>query len=94
LHRAAHGGHDSVVEILLEAHAEVDKQDNDGLTALHLAVDSSRERVVEILLEANAEVDKRDTCEKPAIQPAGEDNTTILGPLEQWMQVNLLSGME
>ena len=49
LHLAADGGHDRVVEMLLKAEADVDKQDRGGRTALHLAAKRGHDRVVAVL---------------------------------------------
>jgi ankyrin repeat protein len=54
LHDAARRGLLGTLRILLDASAEVDKVDSDGLTALHLAARNGHTRIVEALLKAKA----------------------------------------
>ncbi|KAK4206585.1 hypothetical protein QBC37DRAFT_356693 [Rhypophila decipiens] len=57
---ASYFGHNTVVQQLLEAGAEVDAKDNDGRTPLHWASEQDHSTVVQQLLEAGAEVDAKD----------------------------------
>ena len=71
LYMAAEKGHDRVVEMLLEAKADVDlKEDGRGETALHMAASKGHDRVVGILLEAKADVDKGNKYGETALQMA------------------------
>ena len=54
LYSAAHNGHEGVVELLLEAEADVDKATADGFTPLYGAAFNGQEGVVEQLLMAGA----------------------------------------
>jgi TonB family protein len=57
---AVEGGHDEIVEALLEAGAGVDRQDEAGETALHLAAHHGRASAARLLLEAGADFGLRD----------------------------------
>ncbi|GMH36922.1 hypothetical protein BSKO_04795 [Bryopsis sp. KO-2023] len=57
LHAAAEEGHVDVVEILLEAGAEIDAQNRAGGAALHSAVQKDHLEVVKVLVKAGATVD-------------------------------------
>ncbi|KAM7184801.1 hypothetical protein V8F33_012800, partial [Rhypophila sp. PSN 637] len=52
---ASYFGHNTVVQELLEARAEVNAKESDGKTPLHWASENGHDRVVEQLLEARAE---------------------------------------
>ena len=67
LHWAARKGDENVVEILLQHHANVDKQSHDGATALAWAVRQGHEKVVEMLLQHNANVNQRANNGVPAL---------------------------
>ena len=49
-------GYVDIVKILLEKGADINKQDQDGWTALHWASDEGHQAVVDILLEANPDL--------------------------------------
>lgn len=55
---AAISGHSRIVDMLIEAGADVNKPNKDGLTALHCAVSWERIEISEKLLMAGAEVDR------------------------------------
>ncbi|XP_071518714.1 LOW QUALITY PROTEIN: uncharacterized protein [Panulirus ornatus] len=54
LHRAAHYGHDLIVQLLLASGAHINRQDVVGNTPLHAAAQSGHNRIVKILLQAGA----------------------------------------
>jgi ankyrin repeat protein len=56
LHTAAHGGHETVLRLLIEHQAEVSAQDIAGATALHCSAYFRHETVTRLLLEDGAEV--------------------------------------
>jgi hypothetical protein len=56
---AAIGGHESIVEKLLEARANVNRRDGGGMTALMAAAGHGRQTVVAQLLQARADVNAR-----------------------------------
>lgn len=56
LHHAAYAGHLEIIELLLEAGADVDAPALNGGTALMRAIQSSRPACVDVLLKAGADV--------------------------------------
>lgn len=56
LHHAAHAGNVEIIELLLEAGAEVDALALNGGTPLMRAIQSSRPSCVEVLIKAGANV--------------------------------------
>jgi len=58
------------LEILLEANAEVDKQDSNGSTPLHTAAYAGHVGVAQLLLGAHAEVDRQDLAGSTALHHA------------------------
>ncbi len=65
--RAATGGHGDVVEVLLEARADLKARDNKGSTALMRAARAGRIKVIEVLLKAGADVNVRDNSGETAL---------------------------
>jgi ankyrin repeat protein len=61
-----------VVEILLKAGAEVDKQDNGGRTALDYAAPRGDGGVVDILLKAGADTGKRNANGETTLEVASK----------------------
>lgn len=70
LHLAAGEGNESVVECLLEHHANVNAQCHDGSTVLHWAAGNGRESVVERLLQKDAQVNIQDKRGRTALHLA------------------------
>jgi TonB family protein len=60
LMHAVEGGHDEVVEALLDAGAEVDGRNQDGEAALHRAATRGRTESARLLLQAGADLEARD----------------------------------
>ena len=56
LHHAAHGGHQEVLRLLVEAGAPLDAAALNGATPLMRAIESSRPACVDFLLQAGAKV--------------------------------------
>jgi len=60
LHRAAQGGFDTVVQLLLELGADLEVVESNGMKPIHLAALHGHRRIVELLIEAgsseNAEI--------------------------------------
>ena len=56
---AAGSGHEDVVELLLQAKAEIDIQDRSQATPLHYAVKKGRTNVVNILLQYGASCSRK-----------------------------------
>ena len=66
LHRAAFGGNTQIVELLLNAGADIDAESQHGLTPLFSAVHNAQVQVVRLLIARGAKVDpKLDTGESP-----------------------------
>ena len=65
-------GHIEIVEILLRAGADKDKQDGFGSTPLHTAAFHGHKEVVELLLRAGADKDKQDCLRRTPLHLAAE----------------------
>ncbi|CAN5179349.1 hypothetical protein BH09DEP1_BH09DEP1_6280 [soil metagenome] len=48
--------------LLLQAGADIDKQDHLGITALRLAIGDNKSQMVRLLIDAGADLDKKDYC--------------------------------
>ena len=59
-----------IAEMLLEAKADADKADNDGLTALHAVAQTGCPRLTQLLLDAKADKDRRTHDGKAALHLA------------------------
>jgi ankyrin repeat protein len=55
LHYAVRGGHEDIVNILLDRGANIEAIDDRGRTALHLAVEHRHEDIVVLLIERGAD---------------------------------------
>lgn len=60
LHKAAFKGDQSIVQLFLEAGADIDAADNEGATVLHKAAFKGNSAIMNILLERGAKTDIRD----------------------------------
>ncbi|KAI8498787.1 positive regulation of extrinsic apoptotic signaling pathway via death domain receptors protein [Branchiostoma belcheri] len=72
LHEAAYGGHVGVVELLLNAGAQVDSRDGLKNTPLHEAAEGGHVGVAKLLLKAGAQVDSRDGLKNTPLHKAAE----------------------
>ena len=61
LHLAAWAGHSSMVDLLIEAGADVHAAAMDGICALHFAAQQGHEDACKALLKGGAKVNARDT---------------------------------
>ena len=57
LHAAAYQGHDEMVEVLVQAGADLEAAGNDGLTPMYLAAQQKHQSVVQALLKAGAQLE-------------------------------------
>ena len=65
---------DEIVKLLLNAGADIDKQNNNGNTALILASLDNYVEIVELLLNAGADIDKQNNKGNTALFYASKDN--------------------
>ncbi|KFY08735.1 hypothetical protein V492_05960 [Pseudogymnoascus sp. VKM F-4246] len=59
LHEAVYGGHENIVQLLLEKGADVKTRDGDGQTALYTAAEGRYKAIVQLLLEKGADTEAR-----------------------------------
>jgi hypothetical protein len=72
LSRAAEGGHEAVVGLLLEKGAAIELQDSDGRTPLWWAAEGGRQAVVRLLLENGAAIESKDNDFRTPLSQAAE----------------------
>ena len=70
LYRAAQNGHNDIAKILIEAGADVNKQDKDWETALYRAAVNGHNDIAKILIEAGADVNIQDKDGQTALSRA------------------------
>ena len=90
LHFAASDGQKEVVEKLLKADAEVDKEDNNGNTPLLLAIINRHKEVAEKLIQADADVNKENKAGNTPLYFATRsgDNKLVEKLIEVGAEVN------
>ena len=88
---ASDKGHTDVVQLLLERGAQVDLQNNVGLTALIWASDKGHTDIVKLLLERGAQIDLQNNDEWTALMMASSCGQTEIVKLllERGAQVDL-----
>jgi ankyrin repeat protein len=57
LHCAAENGRKEIVEMLINANADVNERSNNGYTALYFATDNGHTEIVEMLISAGSELE-------------------------------------
>jgi ankyrin repeat protein len=74
LHGAAFGGHEAVVQLLVEDYkADAEAKDNDGWPVLHWAAFGGKEAVVRLLVEDyKADVEAKNKADATALHPAAQ----------------------
>lgn len=50
-------GHEKIVEVLIEAGADIEATQEDGWTALHLGAEKGEEKVVDLLIHSGSDFD-------------------------------------
>ncbi|CAJ1934559.1 unnamed protein product [Cylindrotheca closterium] len=83
LHLCADRGNLDCLDLLIEAGAEIDIGDQDGITPLQTAVISGHAKICERLLEAGADPDKPDN-DGDTPRASAEDDKGILALLEKY----------
>lgn len=80
LHYAAESGYDDILNLLLKAHADVDKQSISGMTPLHCASLRGKTRCVELLLTHGACVNTHDIVDEqtPLHSAAQQGHTDVV----------------
>ena len=88
---ASRNGRLEVVRLLLERHANVNYQDNDGKSALHLATHNPSSDVARLLLDRGANINASTTRGKTALHEASEFGqvTAVELLLERGMNLNV-----
>jgi ankyrin repeat protein len=83
LHAAAYAGHGPLVELLLDAGAQVNRKNNPfGVTPLHMAAEENHLEIVEVLLQSGAD--------PSATEMNGYTPATRAGWREHWDVVRVL----
>src|SRR5581483_2432582 len=75
---AAQQGHADIVELLLNAGADVNKQNNNGDTALIFATDKGHTAIAELLLKARANINKQNQYDTTALMLAASHGHTAI----------------
>lgn len=70
LYRAAESGHENIVILLLDQHADPNVACTDGETPLHIAAKLGHNQIVALLLAAGASPDAKDKCGRMALHYA------------------------
>ena len=84
---AATCGHTSIIELLLQRKAEVDRQNSDGITALMSAAMNNHPAIVKRLLQAGARLDLRNVGNCTALQIANsQGNTECVSAIREHLQ--------
>ncbi|ORY63953.1 uncharacterized protein BCR38DRAFT_474519 [Pseudomassariella vexata] len=86
LSRAAEGGHEAVVRLLLEKGADIEAQDKEGWRPLLWAAEGVHEDVVRLLFEKGADIDALDNCGRMALSLAAEEGYEAIVQLLQLAQ--------
>lgn len=76
LYAAVHGNHPVLINLLLEAGADLRKQAKNGATILHMASDYGHSDCIGVLLDAGFEVNARDEDGKTALHIAADKGNT------------------
>jgi ankyrin repeat protein len=70
LHWAAWGGHEAVVQLLMDSGADVNAKTEDGWTALHQAARGGHEAVIRLLIAGGADVNAKTEDGRTALHQA------------------------
>jgi ankyrin repeat protein len=78
LHTAVIANQPAIVQLLLKAHADINKQNKEGQTALMLAVEYNHPDIIRLLLQAGADKYKENKYHENAIDLARKKQNTQL----------------
>lgn len=78
LHTAVIANHPEIVKLLLKAHADVNKQNKQGQTALMLAVEYNHPEIIKVLLQAGANRELQNIYQERAIDIARKKTNQAL----------------
>lgn len=82
LHTAVIANQPAIVQLLLKAHANINKQNKDGQTALMLAVEYNHPEIIALLLQAGADKELENIYQERAIDIARKkQNQTLINLL-------------
>jgi cytohesin len=79
LHIAAQNGHEAVVQSLIEAGADVNKVNDNGMTPLYVGAQEGHEAILQALIEAGADISMAtDTGWMPQYAAAKEGHAAVV----------------
>ena len=78
LHLASQGGHDNVVQLLLQRGATLDRKNDDGETPLISATRNHHNATIKLLLNAGAAIDIKNKCGETALIVATKSGNNAL----------------
>lgn len=87
LHYAAHNGHQTIVERLLQEGANIEAADTRDFTPLYHAVDNGHTHIISLLMQCGANANKEATsggCTSPLSLASRKDDIAIVKCLVEW----------
>jgi hypothetical protein len=84
---AAQGGYMQTCQVLMEARADVNDEDEDSMRALHFAASTGSFEVCRLLLEARADPEARDSDDKTALSQVPDIALCTRMERDRWVQL-------